>query len=230
MALIICPECGQKISTHADKCPFCGLPQAMYNTVAAPTASPMQPQPQVQAQPQPQMQAQPQPQVQAQPQPQMQPQVQAQPQPQPQPQPQMQAQLQIRTDKPMWLVAAGCAVAALIFCFFPSWISVTAEGYGVSHTETVSIFDVWYGIIGFIAILLAILFMLLGQYKFAIWAGLVIAAMAFFGIIDKPDGYAEAMEIADAFDIDVNVSRWGAILSLVAGLGVSFGSYKLTKE
>ena len=222
MALIICPECGQKISTHADKCPFCGLPQAMYNTVATPTAPPMQPQPQMQAQPQPQPQMQPQ--VQAQPQPQM------QAQPQVQAQPQMQAKLQIRTDKPMWLVAAGCAVAALIFCFFPSWISVTAEGYGVSHTETVSIFDVWYGIIGFIAILLAILFVLLGQYKFAVWAGLVIAAMAFFGIIDKPDGYDEAMEIVNAFGIDVNVSRWGAILSLVAGLGVSFGSYKLTKE
>jgi hypothetical protein len=137
---------------------------------------------------------------------------------------------QIQKDNKMWLALAGCAVAALIFCFFPSWISVTAEGYGVSHTETVSIFDVWYGIIGFIAILLAILFVLLGQYKFAVWAGLVIAAMAFFGIIDKPDGYDEAMEIVNAFGIDVNVSRWGAILSLVAGLGVSFGSYKLTKE
>jgi hypothetical protein len=64
MALIICPECGQKISTHADKCPFCGLPQAMFNTVAAPTAPPMQAQPQMQ--PQMQMQAQPQPQMQPQ--------------------------------------------------------------------------------------------------------------------------------------------------------------------
>jgi hypothetical protein len=137
---------------------------------------------------------------------------------------------QIRTDKSMWLIAAGCAVVALIFCFFPGWISVTAKGWGQSNTETVSIFEEWYGIIGFIAILLAILFVLLGQYKFAVWAGLVIAAMAFFCIIDKPDGYDEAMEIVNAFGIDVNVSRWGAILSLVAGLGVSFGSYKLTKE
>ena len=137
---------------------------------------------------------------------------------------------QIRTDKSMWLIAAGCAVVALIFCFFPGWISVTAKGWGQSNTETVSIFEEWYGIIGFIAILLAIFFVLYGQYKLAFWVGLIIAVMAFFGIIHKPDGYAEAMEVADAFGIDVTVSRWGAILSLVAGLGVSFGSYKLTKE
>jgi hypothetical protein len=29
---------------------------------------------------------------------------------------------QIQTDNKMWLALAGCAVAALIFCFFPSWL------------------------------------------------------------------------------------------------------------
>ena len=31
MALITCPECGQSISSLADKCPHCGLPQSHFN-------------------------------------------------------------------------------------------------------------------------------------------------------------------------------------------------------
>lgn len=31
MALITCPECGQSISSLADKCPHCGLPQTHFN-------------------------------------------------------------------------------------------------------------------------------------------------------------------------------------------------------
>lgn len=31
MALIICPECKQNVSSLADKCPYCGLPQSHFN-------------------------------------------------------------------------------------------------------------------------------------------------------------------------------------------------------
>ena len=31
MALVTCPECGQSISSLADKCPHCGLPQSHFN-------------------------------------------------------------------------------------------------------------------------------------------------------------------------------------------------------
>jgi len=33
MSLIICPECGNQISSKATACPFCGLPAAFFYSV-----------------------------------------------------------------------------------------------------------------------------------------------------------------------------------------------------
>ena len=125
---------------------------------------------------------------------------------------------QIQKDNKMWLILAGCAVAALIFCFFPAWWEVKAKSYNA--------FGAWYSIFAFLGVLVAVASVLYGQYKLAFWAGIFIALMALLGFFLAPD----ADELKVAKDRDLDISRWGAYLTFVAGAGITYFSYKFVKK
>jgi hypothetical protein len=126
---------------------------------------------------------------------------------------------QIQKDNKMWLALAGCAVAALIFCFFPAW-------WDAEDVKSYNAFGAWYSIIAFLGVLVAVASVLYGQYKLAFWAGLVIAVMALLGCFMSPD----ADEMEQAKDADIAVKRWGAYLSVIAGAGIAYLSYKFVKK
>jgi cation transport ATPase len=127
---------------------------------------------------------------------------------------------QIQKDNKMWLALAGCAVAALIFCFFPAW-------WDAEDVKSYNAFGAWYSIIAFLGVLVAIFSVLYGQYKLAFWAGLVIAVMALLGFFLAPD----AKELAAAkLSSRIDVLRWGAYLTFVAGAGITYLSYKFVKK
>jgi hypothetical protein len=132
---------------------------------------------------------------------------------------------QIQTDNKMWLALAGCAVATLIFCFFPSWLKYDLpSGF---NDKAYNAFGAWYGVIAFLGVLVAIFSVLYGQYKLAFWAGLVIAVMALLGFFLAPD----AKELAAAkLSSRIDVLRWGAYLTFVAGAGITYLSYKFVKK
>jgi membrane associated rhomboid family serine protease len=130
---------------------------------------------------------------------------------------------QIQKDNKMWLALAGCAVAALIFCFFPAWLKYDLSS---GSDKVYNAFGAWYGIIAFLGVLVAVASVLYGQYKLAFWAGLVIAVMALLGCFMSPD----ADEMEQAKDADIAVKRWGAYLSVIAGAGIAYLSYKFVKK
>ena len=125
---------------------------------------------------------------------------------------------QIQKDNKMWLILAGCAVAALIFCFFPAWWEVKGTSYNA--------FGAWYSIFAFLGVLVAVASVLYGQYKLAFWAGIFIALMALLGFFLAPD----ADELKAAKDHSLDISRWGAYLTFVAGAGITYLSYKFVKK
>ena len=96
---------------------------------------------------------------------------------------------QIQKDNKMWLILAGCAVAALIFCFFPAW-------WDAEDVKSYNAFGAWYSIFAFLGVLVAVASVLYGQYKLAFWAGIFIALMALLGCFMSPD--ADEMEQAKA--------------------------------
>lgn len=130
---------------------------------------------------------------------------------------------QIQKDNKMWLILAGCAVAALIFCFFPAWLKYDLS---FGSDKVYNAFGAWYGVFAFLGVLVAVASVLYGQYKLAFWAGIFIALMALLGFFLTPD----AKEFLAAKAAKADISRWGAYLTFVAGVGITYFSYKFVKK
>ena len=154
----------------------------------------------------------------------------------------------------MWLAGAICAALVVVFAFFPAWFGFEKVESGSGYTETLEAsrmgIGLWYGIFAFIGALVALYGFIYERYQFAFWGGVIIVLMAIIGIASTPEfevtqtvkggGYSDTdvetilggiigKTYLNAQKIDA--SHLGAILSLIAGAGVSVCSFlKINKQ
>jgi hypothetical protein len=151
------------------------------------------------------------------------------------------------TKNPMWLLMAGAALLMVVFTFI-SWQTVTAKmpPFPVAEATTMGI-TTWFGVIAFIATIVAIYGILYKQTQFAFCGAIVAAICGLIGCLMIVDGTSEGVDVTVAqikeakADIaeaqkygakgcSFEISHLGAILFLVASLVLAGASFLQIKK
>ncbi len=116
------------------------------------------------------------------------------------------------------------SVLMLVFVFLP-WFSIQYEDGSAMRSGI----TLWYGILGFLVGLVAVASNLYNQKALGFWAAVLAVLFAVIGLIVYPslteDGVTlsgekvkESIEMAKMFEVEIYVSRLGAIFYLLASL------------
>lgn len=126
---------------------------------------------------------------------------------------------QVDTKDTKGLVAIAAAALMLIFVFLP-WCKATWMGQvGDSYLGITT----WYGILGLVVALAAVVGALYNQYPLTFTAAVLGVLFGVLGMIIVPDATSEEVEFAKQLGIEI--SHIGAILYLIASVLAAGAAY-----